>query len=296
MRNSAILKKLCHFDEQRWWVRGSEEKSSGTNHRIPGMAHKISHLPLTDCFRSCRFEMTSFFIISLPMAINTKFKQLFPVLVLSIFSFTAFAQNKQLKPVIAEIILPTKGDYSSLTHINTANIQLENVMKWQNRIIFYTKTANVETFEKHIRQTYSNYKVVFFQNPFYDFERKYCSNKTVAKEWTNIILSANLVKNPKMQQEYLNYHATQFQKWPEVSQGFCNADFQQLLVFKTGRQLMLVISIPKGKTLDELNPLTTKNNPRVDDWNNMMKKYQEGIKGTKKGEVWVFFKDIDKNK
>jgi hypothetical protein len=48
--------------------------------------------------------------------------------------------------------------------------------------------------------------------------------------------------------------------------------------------------------LDKLNPLTNKNNPRVNDWNNMMKKYQEGVAGTKKGEVWVFFKDVDSNK
>jgi L-rhamnose mutarotase len=98
------------------------------------------------------------------------------------------------------------------------------------------------------------------------------------------------VKDPKLQQEYLNYHATQFQKWPEVSKGFCNANFQQLLVFKNGRQLMLVISIPKGESLDKLNPKTTENNPRVNEWNKLMKKYQEGIPGTKPGEVWVFFK------
>jgi hypothetical protein len=59
---------------------------------------------------------------------------------------------------------------------------------------------------------------------------------------------------------------------------------------------MLVISIPKGESLDKLNPLTTKNNPRVNDWNNLMKKYQEGIEGTKKGEVWVLFKDVNVKK
>ena len=53
---------------------------------------------------------------------------------------------------------------------------------------------------------------------------------------------------------------------------------------------MLVISIPKGASLDALNPKTTENNPRVNDWNTLMAKYQEGIEGTAKGEVWVFFK------
>ena len=56
--------------------------------------------------------------------------------------------------------------------------------------------------------------------------------------------------------------------------------------------MVLVISIPKGKTLDELNPKTTQNNPKMDEWNNIMKKYQEGILGTKKGETWVFLKQL----
>jgi hypothetical protein len=224
------------------------------------------------------------------------FKRVLIVLTLSIFSFISFAQNKPLKPVIAEVILPANKSLGGIPYFDNVGTIVENVQHWHNRVVIYAKTIDIEFFRLKINKAYPRYKIVFFQNPFYDFERRYCSDKTVAKEWTNIILSANLVKDPKMQQEYLNYHATQFQKWPEVSQGFCNADFQQLLVFKTDRQLMLVISIPKGKTLDELNPLTTKNNPRVDDWNNMMKKYQEGIEGTKKSEVWVFFKDIDKNK
>jgi hypothetical protein len=218
------------------------------------------------------------------------------ILILSAFPFAVHSQDKSPKPVIAEIILTGKNSFKTIPYFDNADTKLKNVMQWRNRVILYANTIDVESFKLKISKAYPKYQVIFFQNPFYDFERKYCSDKTVAAKWDNIILSANLVNDPKMQQEYLNYHAMQFQKWPEVSQGFCNADFQQLLVYKTGRQLMLVISIPHGKSLDELNPLTTKNNPRVNDWNNMMKKYQEGIEGTKKGEVWVFFKDITAEK
>ncbi|HMR84284.1 MAG TPA: L-rhamnose mutarotase, partial [Niabella sp.] len=66
-----------------------------------------------------------------------------------------------------------------------------------------------------------------------------------------------------------------------------------LMMFRNGRQLMLIISIPKGKTLDELNPKTVENNPRVAEWNKIMAQYQEGIEGTKKGEVWVFLKKVN---
>ena len=55
---------------------------------------------------------------------------------------------------------------------------------------------------------------------------------------------------------------------------------------------MLVISIPHGENLDHLNPKTTENNPRVDEWNRLMQQYQEGISGTDPGEVWVFLKPV----
>jgi hypothetical protein len=43
---------------------------------------------------------------------------------------------------------------------------------------------------------------------FYEYsKKKHCDDKTVAKEWDHILLTANLVGDKKMQQEYLNYHA-----------------------------------------------------------------------------------------
>ncbi|MNY43989.1 L-fucose mutarotase [compost metagenome] len=143
---------------------------------------------------------------------------------------------------------------------------------------------------KQVQSRVKGAEVKLYKDVFYSFERKKHCGQEPVKEWDNIILSTNLVKDEALQKEYLDYHASQFKQWPEVSKGFCNADFQQLRIFKNGRQLMLVISIPKGASLDELNPRTTLNNPRVEEWNSLMKKYQEGIPGTKPAEVWVFFK------
>jgi hypothetical protein len=41
-----------------------------------------------------------------------------------------------------------------------------------------------------------------------------------------------------------------------------------------------------------LNPKTTDNNPKMNEWNKIMGKYQEGIEGTKKGETWVFLEKL----
>ena len=168
-----------------------------------------------------------------------------------------------------------------------------SVYQWNNHLVLYGELKRPSLLQHELAGLYPDASVKTYQNPFYIFNRKQrCGNSGLAAKWDNIILTANLVADPKLQQEYLNYHATQFQKWPEVSNGFCNAQFQQLLVFKSGRQLMLIISIPKGENLDKLNPLTSKNNPRVNEWNKLMSKYQEGLPGTKKGEVWVFLRSV----
>ncbi|MCW3093765.1 MAG: L-rhamnose mutarotase [Ferruginibacter sp.] len=173
------------------------------------------------------------------------------------------------------------------------NMDTTAIYHWQNHYVLFQKVQDISVMSGRLQNNFPEATVKVYYEPFYEFNRSNCKEKSTAKEWDHIILTANLVANENLQKEYLNYHATQFTKWPELSKGFCNANFQQVLVYKSGRQLMLVISIPKGSSLDELNPKTTENNPRVIEWNNLMKKYQEGIQGTKKGETWVFLNKIN---
>ena len=168
-----------------------------------------------------------------------------------------------------------------------------SLYQWQNHYVIFDDVQNGSALKTKLQKAFPRLLIKIYDNLFYKFNRKlHCGNAIIAKEWDHIILTANLVRDVKMQKEYLAYHATQFQKWPEVAKGFCNAGFQQLLVYRNGRQLMLIISIPKGESLDALNPKTTENNPRVDQWNELMKKYQEGIPGTEAGEVWVYLKRV----
>lgn len=201
----------------------------------------------------------------------------------------------EAKSVVFELIyksnnLPGKNTLETFAKEN--NLLPSSIYKWNNRLVIYTSSLKVESLQPTLKRLNAS-EIKLYDNLFYDFNReKNCGDKPVA-EWDNIILSANLVNDEKMQKEYLDYHKTQFEKWPEISKGFCNAEFQRLAIFKKDRQLMLIISIPKGKKLDDLNPKTTLNNPKVDEWNAIMKKYQEGIEGTKPDEVWVFFKPIE---
>jgi len=204
------------------------------------------------------------------------------------------AINKE-HPVIIELV--AKDDHSLniqlLKEFLTANkINAGALYQWQQHYIIFDKISDAYAFRKKIATTFQGVQVKVYDDLFYEFNRSHCSDSSNATGWEQTILTANLVASPQLQKEYLDYHATQFQRWPEVSKGFCNAGFQQLLVYKNGRQLMLVISIPGGESLDKLNPLTTVNNPRMDEWNKRMKKYQEGIEGTRKGETWVLLQPV----
>ncbi len=208
----------------------------------------------------------------------------------SVPAANAWEINKE-KPVVLEMIIDTTQAFQMnlLKEVMTkSKVSSEALFHWKNHYVIFDKVQDLFLLRERLKAAFPTAQLKTYDDYFYEFNRERCGEPASKKAQTHILLTANLVADTTLQREYLDYHKTQFEKWPELSEGFCNADFQQLLIYKNGRQLMLVISIPKGESLDKLNPKTTENNPRVNDWNALMKKYQEGISGTQKGETWVF--------
>lgn len=203
--------------------------------------------------------------------------------------------NEEHNEVIELVIKQAQQlDVSKLKQLLSRNdIDSNAIYQWQNHYVIFAKVADANVMQGKLKNNFPDADVKVYHDLFYEYsKKKHCSDKSVAIEWDHVILTADLVADKKLQQEYLDYHATQFDKWPDIAKGFCNADFQQLLIFRNGRQLVLVISIPKGESLDKLNLKTTENNPRMVEWNKRMAKYQEGIEGANKGETWVFLKKL----
>jgi len=216
---------------------------------------------------------------------------------LILFSITTGCSHQQVKsPAILEII---DVDYRFSTQLlldfsKENNIDTSSFYEWQNHWLIYGDLDKVKDIKTKLEDRYPRLMIKLYDKPFYNFNRQKQTNEKPANKWDNVIMTTNLVDDTLKQKEYLEYHRTQFQKWPEISKGFCNANFQQLLVFRNGRQLMLIISIPHGESLDKLNPKTTENNPRVDQWNAIMSKYQEGIDDAPKGVTWLKFEKLNK--
>ena len=200
---------------------------------------------------------------------------------------------KQFEPVLWEILsMDTAQRFTdSLQNWASAQAALKDavIKRWKDHYIVFAQSNDSLLVKTSLMASFKNNASKFYNQPYYHFERSHCADIVTVKEYEYYILTANLAADTALQKEYMQYHKTQYQEWPEIAQGFCNASFQHLIMFRNGRQLMLIIAIPKGRTLDELNPLTEKDNPRVKDWNAIMAKYQEGIPGARKNETWVFF-------
>jgi len=194
--------------------------------------------------------------------------------------------------VVVEFILKEAGLRDSL--LNDLKDSKLDCYQWKNHVVLFGDAKDTIGIAASMHQKYTDMQIKHYDDPFYVFDKAiHCSDSAIQKPWKDYLLTTNLVDDSVLQQDYMEYHRTQFEEWPEVAQGFCNADFQQLLVFRNGRQLLLVISIPADKTLDELNPKTEENNPRVVEWNKRMSKYQEGIEGTSPDETWVFLENVE---
>ena len=187
--------------------------------------------------------------------------------------------EKKTFPSIIEIV---GGDSISLQKLESFGFY-----QWKNRRVAFVAFEDAAEIQKTIAADFPEASVRLYEQPFYVFDRQKCDKSSYSEKWSHTVMTANLAADAALQQEYMDYHARQAELFPEVAQGFCRADFQRLLLYRNGRQLMLVISIPEGENLDDLNPKTTENNPRVDEWNTIMAKYQEGIEGTAPEETWV---------
>ncbi|MFB6343726.1 L-rhamnose mutarotase [Saccharicrinis sp. FJH62] len=194
-----------------------------------------------------------------------------------------------------EVVLKDEADMNRFLS-QFAEIKLEK-FAWKNHVVLFGDKSDTAGIGKKIRTSDIPYEIKWYLHPFYVFDKlSCCADTAVSSSWNDYVLTANLVEDTVLQNEYMAYHKTQFTKWPEVAQGFCHAGFQQLLVFRSGRQLLLVISVPSDKTLDELDPKTVENNPRMVEWNNLMSRYQEGIEGTSDDETWVFLDKVSTEK
>lgn len=85
--------------------------------------------------------------------------------------------------------------------------------------------------------------------------------------------------------EYKEYHA-KGNAWPEITASIRDAGIVDLQIFLTGNRMFMIMDV--DDTFDPARKAEMDaENPKVQDWEELMWKYQQALPWAKEGEKWV---------
>jgi L-rhamnose mutarotase len=108
-------------------------------------------------------------------------------------------------------------------------------------------------------------------------ERRYC-------------LTLDLKNDPALIAEYKRYHE---RVWPEILQGIKNSGIQDMEIYLRGTRLFMIMEVNEQFSF-EAKGKADESDPRTQEWEALMWKYQQALPGAKPGEKWLRMERIFK--
>ena len=89
-------------------------------------------------------------------------------------------------------------------------------------------------------------------------------------------------------QEYEKYHQ---EVWPEIIESIKNSGINTMEIYRAGNRLFMIMDTEDDFSLEH-KALTDQYNPKVQEWETLMWKYQQAIPYAKQGEKWMLMTKI----
>jgi len=105
-----------------------------------------------------------------------------------------------------------------------------------------------------------------------------------------LCFACDLKDNPSLMEEYRKYHAPG-NVWPEVVTSIREAGILNLDIFQIGNRLFMIMEVVEDFVLAK-KALMDGENPKVQDWEALMWKYQQAVPWAKEGEKWTPMEQI----
>ncbi len=96
-------------------------------------------------------------------------------------------------------------------------------------------------------------------------------------------LTLDLKDDPKLIAEYRQYHEN---IWPEISRSISESGVQEMEIYLLGRRLFMIIEVDESFSF-EAKAAIDRANPKVQEWEQLMWKFQQALPEAKPGEKWV---------
>ena len=101
-------------------------------------------------------------------------------------------------------------------------------------------------------------------------------------------LALDLKDDPALIAEYERYHQ---QIWPEIVNSITSSGIEVLDIYRTGNRMFMIIEATDDFSFDKKGAADAAN-PKVQEWETLMWKYQQALPGSKPDEKWVLMKKI----
>jgi L-rhamnose mutarotase len=101
-------------------------------------------------------------------------------------------------------------------------------------------------------------------------------------------LALDLVDDPTLIAEYEKYHNA---SWPENIQAIKDAGITVMDIYRTGNRLFMIMETNDDFSFERKSEMD-KVNPKVQEWEQLMWKYQQALPHAKPGEKWIVMKKI----
>jgi len=101
-------------------------------------------------------------------------------------------------------------------------------------------------------------------------------------------LALDLVNDETLIAEYEAYHKN---VWPEIKKSITDSGILQMEIYRFTNRLFMIMEVADDFSFDRKSRADA-GNAKVQEWEQLMWKYQQAIPGSKPGEKWVLMEKI----
>ncbi|MFT4023655.1 MAG: L-rhamnose mutarotase [Flavihumibacter sp.] len=107
---------------------------------------------------------------------------------------------------------------------------------------------------------------------------------------TRYCLALDLRNDPEAIRQYDEYHAA---VWPEIKESIYAAGIADMEIYRTGNRLFMIMETRPGFSF-EAKAAADAGNPKVQEWEKLMEKFQEKLPWARPDEKWIVMKNVFK--
>lgn len=104
--------------------------------------------------------------------------------------------------------------------------------------------------------------------------------------------ACDLVDNPELIERYKHYHA-KGSVWPEINKSIKDSGIIDMEIYILANRLFMIMEVDESYT-PERKQMMDAANPKVQEWEKLMWKFQQAPPGAKDGEKWLPMEQIFK--